>query len=84
MDVATAEATTLFSLDGIHPNNVGYAVLAEAFLDEIADLTGETFAPVADQVWHSTYGLPGTPDPTKAMPASMDPGIDGAMSRLFR
>jgi hypothetical protein len=28
-------ATTAFSLDGVHPNNAGYAIIANAFIDEI-------------------------------------------------
>ncbi len=82
--IEIARATTLFSLDGIHPNNAGYALIAEAFLDEIETLTGETFDPVPAQTWNPTYGHPGTPVDGKAKAASVDSRIDGAMSSLFR
>jgi lysophospholipase L1-like esterase len=31
-------ATTAFSLDGVHPNNAGYAIVANAFIDKINDV----------------------------------------------
>ena len=86
MTVDMAEALTLFSLDGIHPNNIGYGVITNAFLEEITALTGETLDPVdlGTLAWDSTYGHPGTPDKKMDGSAAVDQRIDGAMANLFR
>lgn len=60
MPVASAATTTKFSLDGIHPNNAGYAMLADAFLEKIGELTGQTFDAVPTQSWDPTYGQSGS------------------------
>ncbi len=56
---AVAAATTLFSLDGLHPNDRGYAVLANAFLAVISEAVGVGLAPVevANVTWDPTHGL---------------------------
>ncbi len=77
MSVDQAAATTLFSLDGIHPNNAGYAVIADAFLDQVGALTDQTFDAVPAQTWYPTYGQPGTSSKAAAAPVS------DAMERLF-
>jgi len=61
MTVAEAAATTMFSLDGIHPNNRGYALLANACIDTINARLG-TAVPHVDLgavVWDPTYGQGG-------------------------
>jgi hypothetical protein len=57
LDVATAAATTVFSLDGVHVNNKGYGVVANAFIDVINDLAGTAVAAVNlnGLVWDPTY-----------------------------
>ena len=47
-DVAMAAATTIFALDGVHPNNHGYSVVANAFIDVINDVAGASVAHVAE------------------------------------
>jgi len=42
-DIALAAASTYFSLDGIHPNQKGYGMIANAFLDEINRLRGTSY-----------------------------------------
>ncbi len=58
MDVATAAATTFFSLDGIHPNNRGYGVVANAFIGAINAAAGTSvpYVNTASLVWDPTYG----------------------------
>lgn len=60
LDVATAAATTYFSLDGIHPNNRGYALVANGMIDAInAALDTELPQfPLAAFTWDPTYGIP--------------------------
>jgi len=59
MDVETAAATTYFSLDGIHPNNVGYGLVANSFIDVINDLDGTSIPEVelTTLAWDPTYGV---------------------------
>jgi len=57
-DVPTAAATTYFSLDGVHPNQMGYAMIANGFLTEINALTGSEYEMVdpSNFAWDPTYG----------------------------
>ncbi len=60
MPVRDAADATLFSLDGVHPNNRGYAVIANEFIDTINGLLG-TDVPDVDPMsavfeWDPTYG----------------------------
>ena len=59
--VAETAARTYFSLDGVHPNNKGYAFVANAFLAKINEVTGSSWAevPVDAFVWDPTYGVEG-------------------------
>ena len=56
MDIATAAEMTEFSLDGIHPNNHGYAKVAQGFLDLINSEFGTSYEAPNDLVWDPTYG----------------------------
>lgn len=59
-NVEMAAATTIFSLDGVHPNNHGYGIVANAFIDAINGLL-ETEVPHVDTAaltWDPTYGVP--------------------------
>ncbi len=59
-DAAATAARTYFSLDGVHPNNKGYAFLANEYLTAINELTGSSYAqiPLAAITWDPTYGVP--------------------------
>jgi len=59
--VADTAARTYFSLDGVHPNNKGYAFTANAFLAKINEVTGSSWAEVPEDafVWDPTYGVEG-------------------------
>ena len=61
MTVAEAAATTMFSLDGLHPNSRGYALLANACIDTINSRLGTAVPPVNVDavVWDPTYGQGG-------------------------
>ncbi|HRX51579.1 MAG TPA: SGNH/GDSL hydrolase family protein [Candidatus Krumholzibacteria bacterium] len=54
----TAAATTLFSLDGVHPNNRGYARVANGFLNAMNAQLGTDFPMVdlATVSWDPTHG----------------------------
>ena len=87
-DVPTAAAMTAFSLDGVHPNNHGYGILANAFIDAIANLTGTTIAHVDETalVWDPTYGQ-SVPQPTAKSMAGrpvIDERAAAGMSAIFR
>jgi GDSL-like Lipase/Acylhydrolase len=64
---AATAARTYFSLDGVHPNNKGYAFLANEFLDVVNDLrdTNYPLIPLAAITWDPTYGVP-APEPAKS------------------
>jgi len=75
-----AAATTLFSLDGIHPNNKGYARVANGFLQAMNDQLGTDFPLVNEAAiaWDPTYGTgfggmasPGTFTVTREAAAAM-------------
>ena len=57
-DPALAAASTYFSLDGVHPNQKGYGMIANAFLVEINRLRGTSYPPVNldDLTWDPLYG----------------------------
>ncbi|MCP4572323.1 MAG: hypothetical protein GY838_08205 [bacterium] len=76
--VAAASQATLFSLDGLHPNNRGYAVVANAFIEEINDAADTDVADVdvASKVWDPTYSWY-SPAVTKAD----DGGVAGLSAR---
>jgi len=58
-DITTAAAMTAFSLDGIHPNNVGYGIVANGFIERINDLDGTSIPDVdlGELSWDPTYGV---------------------------
>lgn len=81
--VTQAAATTMFSLDGVHPNSHGYGLLANAYIDKINELDGTSLAHVdpAALPWDPTYGQ----TPVKAGgPLGLDPRAASAMENLFR
>ncbi len=59
LTVEQAAATTVYSLDGIHPNNGGYSLVANAFIEAInteLELAGDdAVEPVARRPWDPTY-----------------------------
>lgn len=86
MTVAQAAATTVFSLDGIHPNSHGYGILANAFIDKYNEINpaGEPDLEHVDPAalpWDPTYGQ------AQAKAAGMprlDPAAAAAMDAIFR
>jgi hypothetical protein len=87
LDIATAASTTAFSLDGIHPNNVGYGIVANGFIDVINDLDGTSIPDVdlAGLSWDPTYGVPpGVPIQGRAGGAAVTPEAASAMGAIFR
>ena len=85
-DPTAAAQATLFSLDGIHPNNVGYGLVANGFLTKINEVL-ETDVPMVDLStlsWDPNYGQG---YPAKSLDASgpMVPAELGeAMRALFQ
>jgi len=82
LGIEGAAATTLFSLDGVHPNSRGYGVLANAFIDAINEIDGTTIPHVdVDAItWDPTYGR--TPIPGKAA-FRVDERAAAAMTAIF-
>jgi lysophospholipase L1-like esterase len=85
-----AAAMTAFSLDGIHPNNRGLALIANALLEQINAAAGTALPPVdvMSQTWDPTYGRP----PTLPLAAEhgapvvplVTPEAAAAMGAIFR
>ncbi len=59
-EIQGAADATLFSLDGIHPNNKGYGVVANGFIDAINAVNGTSIpqVDVSQLTWDPTYGVP--------------------------
>ncbi len=57
-NIQAAADATLFSLDGIHPNNKGYGVVANEFISVLNSALGTSVAPVdvSSLSWDPTYG----------------------------
>lgn len=84
LSTAQAAATTLFSLDGIHPNSHGQGVMANAFIDVINALDASSIPHVnpAALPWDPTYGMP---EPTKAGgPLGLDAKAAEAMAAIWQ
>ena len=86
MTVETAANMAAFSLDGVHPSPRGYALIANAFIDEINDLSnGAPLGHVAmgDISWDPTYGIPGDKAADPDTPPITDAVMD-LMTGIFR
>ena len=86
MDVASAAATTAFSLDGVHPNNRGYGIVANAFLEAINEAAG-TDVPAVDTgalAWDPTYARPLTSAVLGDRLPGLSPRAAEAMTAVFR
>jgi hypothetical protein len=83
--VATAAATTAFSLDGVHPNNRGYGIVANAFIDVINDAAGTSVSHVntGNLSWDPTYGRPPIIVAHEG-PPGLSPEAAAAMTAIFR
>lgn len=84
-DVEAAAAATYFSLDGIHPNNVGYGVVANAFIEKINELDGSSIPAVdLDTLsWDPTYGQTKAAVPAAGLPLVSARAAEG-MAAIFR
>ncbi len=81
LGVEGAAATTYFSLDGIHPNNRGYGLVANGFIDVINAALG-TDLPQVDidgLTWDPTYGML-----AKREGPLVTPEAAAAMDAIFR
>ncbi|MHB8080032.1 MAG: SGNH/GDSL hydrolase family protein [Candidatus Krumholzibacteriia bacterium] len=76
---------TAFSLDGVHPNNRGYGLVANAWIDAINAAAGTTLAhvDVAALTWDPTYGTAETRG-AAAGTARITPAAASALDRMFR
>ena len=85
MTVEQAAGTTMFSLDGVHPNSVGYGIVANEFI-RVLNETLETSVPYVDLSglsWDPTYGV--TPETVAAgQPPRLEPAVTEAMGAVFR
>ncbi|MCB1183088.1 hypothetical protein KDM41_06620 [bacterium] len=86
MPPATAAATTAFSLDGIHPNNVGYGIVANAFIAQLNALEGTSVPDVdlAGLSWDPTYGVPLTAPTKTDRPYRMTPEDAAGLTAVWR
>lgn len=87
ISVPNAAATTMFSLDGIHPNNHGYAIVANGFIEKINELAGTDVALVdpSNYTWDPTYGQAPDPEPALSLGLGrLDPAVAEAMGAIFR
>ncbi len=83
-DVATAASMTYFSLDGVHPNQMGYGLVANGFLETINELVGTDYpmVDVSSLSWDPTYGTSvGTA--VEGIP-SITPEAGAALRNMFR
>lgn len=77
----------LFSLDGIHPTNTGYAVLANAFIDAMNSSMHTTIPDVSlssvvatDPLWPPNF-VPGSHARPMMMPANVARQVDSILAR---
>ncbi len=82
-DIQAAADATLFSLDGVHPNNKGYGVVANEFINVLNDALGTSVPPVdvASLHWDPTYGK-GSKVATSGV--HLSPEAAARMSAIFR
>ncbi len=84
-DIQAAAAATLFSLDGIHPNNKGYGVVANEFITVLNDALG-TSVPLVDVgslSWDPTYGM-GSATKVAVDQVHLSPEAAARMTAVFR
>jgi hypothetical protein len=84
--IAETAARTYFALDGVHPNNKGYAFVANSFLAKINEVTGSSWAqvPVDAFIWDPTYGVPVPAKAAQGGIPKISPEVAEAMRRSFR
>lgn len=85
MSPADAANTTLFSLDGVHPNNRGYARVANGFLEVMNGVFGTEF-PMVDLgavAWDPSYGTGLGGEETAAFP-TLTPEAAAAVDAILQ
>jgi len=84
--IAETAARTYFALDGVHPNNQGYAFVANGFLEVINSVTGSSYSPVPPEAmtWDPTYGVPIPAKAARGGIPRISPEVAEAMRRSFR
>lgn len=83
LGIEGAAATTLFSLDGVHPNSRGYGVLANAFIEKINEIDGTSipYVDVEAITWDPTYGQTSAKSTGRL---GLDARAAAAMDAIFR
>ena len=84
-EIEAAAAVTHFSLDGFHPNNKGYAGVANEFIKVINTLDGSDI-PLVDLdsiVWDPTYGVL-APVPSSPTAGLMTPDAGRALAGMLK
>jgi hypothetical protein len=84
-EIEAAAATTHFSLDGFHPNNKGYAGIANEFIKVINELDGSEIPEVDLDtiVWDPTYGVMASKS-ASAPGVLMTPDAGRALAGMFK
>jgi hypothetical protein len=85
LTTAQAAATTIFSLDGVHPNNHGYALVANAFIDKINEMLETEVATVdpTGYTWDPTYGAAGKGGVFTGLP-TLSPEAAASMAAIWQ
>jgi len=84
-NIEAAAAMTRFSLDGVHPNNHGYGIIANLFIAKINEMLGTEVPEVdlASLVWDPTYGVE-VIVPAKTASPVLSPAVAEAMTAIFK
>ncbi len=86
-DLFLVDPATAFSLDGLHPNNIGYGIVANAFIAKINTVLGSELGTPVSQIdltelsWDPTYGQL---KQDKADGVRLDPTAARAIDAIFR
>ena len=86
-DLFLVDPATAFSLDGLHPNNIGYGIVANAFIAKINTVLGSELGSPVSQIdisglsWDPTYGQT---KQDKAGGIRLDPTAARAIDAIFR
>ena len=74
--VLLSPTTTAFSLDGVHPNNAGYAIIANEFINTINGASGQSIPTLTVSDYGGQY--------TTALPKQINKNVFNGVKELFR
>jgi hypothetical protein len=74
--VLLSPSTTAFSLDGVHPNNAGYAIIANEFINTINAAFGQSISSLTTSNYGGQY--------TTALPKQINKNTFDGVRKLFR